>query len=276
MPDSDANSSNADLVSIIMPAHNSARFITETIESVRAQTYTNWELIVVDDCSSDETLEILKKFRALDPRIRYVALEHNSGAAVARNTAIEETRGRYIAFLDSDDLWLPQKLERQLAFMAETGCPFTYTSYERISEAGESLSFVHVPPETSYSALLKKNVIGCLTAIYDSAELGKTFMPLIRMGQDFGFWLMLLRLVHWARGLYEILGQYRIRENSISSNKLESSKWVWRLYREVMGLSVPAAAYNFAFYATTGVLSRASEKLVNRKLTEEQKRAPRR
>lgn len=250
-----------ELVSVIMPSHNSAHFIEETIRSVIAQTYANWELIVVDDCSTDNTLEITRALAARDSRIQSIVLAENGGSAVARNTAIEAATGRYIAFLDSDDIWAPQKLERQIAFMQETGSPFTYASYERMTEAGEKISFVHVPAKVRYSGLLKKNVIACLTAVYDTKQLGKVLMPLIRKGQDYGLWLMLLKRIDHARGLDEVLGRYRIREQSISSNKLESSTWVWRIYREVMQLSLPVALYYFSFYAATGIGSRVIEKL---------------
>lgn len=250
-----------DLVSIIMPAHNSERFIDETIGSVLAQTYRNWELIVVDDRSTDATPKMLERLAQQDGRIRPFLLGTNSGAAVARNTAIEHARGRYIAFLDSDDLWLPHKLARQITFMQESGSPFTYASYERITEDGRPIGSFHVPARATYGSVLKRNVIGCLTAVYDSQYFGKTFMPLIRKGQDHGLWLFLLRRVDHATGIGEILGRYRVRENSISSNKLESSRWVWRLYREVLKLNLIEASYNFAFYALSGVTSRLAERV---------------
>lgn len=251
-------------VSIIMPSFNSAEFIGEAIESVLAQTHRSWELLVVDDCSRDDTRSIIASYGALDDRIRPIFLQENSGSAVARNTAIAETRGRYIAFLDSDDIWAQQKLERQLAFMTESGCPFTYTSYERISEEGRPLSIVRVPPATTFRSLLRKNVVACLTAIYDTAFFGRTLMPDIRKGQDYGLWLALLRRVDHGCGLDEVLGRYRVRENSISSNKFESSQWVWRIYREVVGLSLPAAIVSFTFYAAGGIWDRVIERVPGR------------
>lgn len=254
-------SPSRDLVSVIMPSHNSAAFIAETIDSVLDQTYREWELIIVDDRSSDRTLEIVRDYAARDDRVRSIVLEKNGGAAVARNTAIEAAQGRWIAFLDSDDIWTPDKLEKQIGMMEATGCPFSYASYDRISEAGEFLSTVHVPPRVRYNQLLKNNVIACLTAVYDSRQLGKVMMPLIRKGQDYGLWLILLKRIEHANGINEVLGRYRIRQNSISSNKLESSVWVWRIYRQVMRLSLPRTLYYFGFYAVTGLLRRLGEKL---------------
>ena len=250
-----------DLVSIIMPAHNSARFIAETVESVIAQTYPHWELLIVDDRSSDDTVPIVRAFEARDLRIRLTQLDANGGAAVARNTAIAQAAGRYVAFLDSDDLWLPHKLAEQIAFMERTQCPFTYASYERISEEGEPLGIVTVPDRVDYRGLLKRNVVGCLTAVYDRYHFGTTLMPMIRKGQDYGLWLQLLRRTEEARGLQGVVGRYRVQTRSISSNKLESAAWVWRLYREVIGLSVPDAAYCFAHYAVSGVGLRLAQSL---------------
>ncbi|WP_286711473.1 MULTISPECIES: glycosyltransferase family 2 protein [Sphingomonas] len=244
-----------------MPSHNSASFIDDTIRSVIAQTYPHWELIVVDDCSRDDTLSITRALAAQEPRIRSIALQENGGAAVARNTAIEAAQGRWIAFLDSDDLWTPDKLEKQIAFMEATGSAFSYASYERITEAGTFISTVHVSSKVSYHQLLKNNIIACLTAVYDTKQLGKVFMPMIRKGQDYGLWLILLKRTGQAHGIDKVLGRYRVREFSISSNKLESSTWVWKIYREVMHLNLPTTLYYFSWYAATGVLRRIGEKL---------------
>lgn len=249
------------LVSIITPSHNSAKFIAETIDSVIAQTYSTWEMIIVDDCSIDDTRLIVASYAARDERIRLIVLERNGGAAVARNTAIKAARGRWIAFVDSDDLWTADKLEKQIAFMRASDCAFSFASYERMDEDGCYVSTVRVPNRISYSQLLKNNVIACLTAVYDTSKLGKILMPDIRKGQDYGLWLMLLKLTGEAMGMCEVLGCYRLRRSSISSNKLESSTWVWRIYRDIMQFNLPKTLYYFGWYAVTGIMRRLQERL---------------
>lgn len=244
----------ADMVSVITPLHNSAAYISETIESVLAQTYQAWELIIVDDVSTDQSVQIVEAFVERDARIKLIKLEENSGAAVARNTAIKAASGRYIAFLDSDDLWLPDKLDKQLAFMRMHGHPFTFSAYSRIDEQGQPLGLVGVPDKVSYRQMLKTSVIGCLTAMYDTAYFGKVYMPLIRKRQDYGLWLKLLKLVEHAHGLQKPLGLYRVRRDSISSNKLNTSTYNWRLYRDVENLSFLSSCYYFSHYAVRGVL----------------------
>lgn len=225
-------------VTVITALYNSAGFIGETIESVQAQSFSDWEMILVDDCSTDRSVEIVGAYAAEDSRIRLVQLAQNSGPAVARNRAIEEAHGRYLAFLDSDDRWHPEKLTRQLAFMRETGRLFTHSWYEKCAESGESLGVVVRPPaELDYKELLKSNRIGCLTVIYDTEALGKVYMPLIRKRQDYGLWLKIMRGGTKAYCLPENLALYRVRTGSVSQNKLELVKYNWALYRRVEGLS---------------------------------------
>ncbi|WP_020146562.1 glycosyltransferase family 2 protein [Thioalkalivibrio sp. ALJ15] len=234
------------VVSVVTPVHNGAAFIRETITSVQAQTWGDWELLVVDDASEDDSAEIVEALAADDERIRVFRLERNEGAAVARNTAIEAARGQYIAFLDGDDLWLPHKLVRQLAFMREAGAAFSYGAYERVDENGRYLSPVGVPDRLHYRELLKTCYVGCLTAMYDTKVFGKRYMPLIRRRQDYALWLDLLRDGETAMGLNEVLGIYRVRSGSISSNKASTSLYTWRMYREVEGLSLARSAWFFA------------------------------
>ena len=225
-------------VSVITALYNSADFIGATIESVRAQSFSDWEMVLVDDCSTDRSVEIVAAYAAADPRIRLLRLTENGGPAVARNRAIEEARGRYIAFLDSDDRWRSEKLERQLAFMHKHGHAFTHTWYEKCAENGEGLGTVMRPPsELDYNELLKSNRIGCLTVVYDSEVLGKVFMPLIRKRQDYGLWLKIMRRGVTARCLAEDLAIYRVRAGSVSQNKLELIKYNWALYRRIEKLS---------------------------------------
>lgn len=233
------------VVSIVTPVHNGAAFIRETIASVQAQTMGDWELLVVDDASEDGSAMIIDELAAQDSRIRVFRLESNGGAAVARNTAIEAARGRFIAFLDGDDLWLPHKLDRQLAFMRDNDAAFSYAAYERVDENGRYLSPVGVPARLRYRDLLKTCYVGCLTAMYDTKVFGKRYMPLIRRRQDYALWLELLREGGTGLGLNEVLGVYRVRSDSVSSNKASTSLYTWRMYREVEGLSLARSAWCF-------------------------------
>lgn len=241
-------------LSIITPSHNSDQFIFQTIQSVLSQSFSDWEMIIVDDCSADNSVEVIQSFVEQDSRIKLIRLSKNSGAAVARNTAIEAAQGRYIAFLDSDDLWLPHKLETQLQFMQDKDIAFSYSAYEKIDEQGQPLGLMGVPEKVNYDQLLKCCVIGCLTAIYDTHKLGKVYMPLIRKRQDFGLWLRLLKKVEYAYGIQQPLAQYRVRSGSISSKKSNAAAYTWRLYREVEQLNLIKASYYFSHYAVRGVL----------------------
>lgn len=241
-------------ISIITPSYNSSGFISNTIGSVIDQAVSNWELIIVDDCSTDNSVEVIQGFVDKDPRIKLIQLTENSGAAVARNKGIEAAKGRYIAFLDSDDAWLPNKLEKQVAFMQENNYPFTFAAYDKVNESDEIFSHVGVPDKVTYSDLLKSCSIGCLTAMYDTEFFGKVYMPLIRKRQDLGLWLKLLKKTKYAYGLNETLGFYKVRKDSISANKKSAALFTWRLYRDIEKLSLPKAIYYFSHYAVRGLL----------------------
>lgn len=245
------------LVSIITPVYNAARFVRETISSVQAQTYTDWEMLLVDDGSSDDSWMIIAEIAAMDKRLRLIRLEKNSGAAVARNTAIKEARGRYIAFLDADDKWVPEKLSRQIAFMQETGCALSYTAYYVMREDGQpSGIIIHCPETVSYRQLLMENRIGCLTAIMDVRQCGKLEMPLITKRQDYGLWLTILRNGLSARGINAPLAYYRKYSTSLSGNKWKTIRYNWTLLRDHQGLSAPVAAwYFFLFIANKTVMA---------------------
>jgi glycosyltransferase involved in cell wall biosynthesis len=230
-------------VSIITPLYNSEEFISETIESVLSQSYNNWEMIIADDCSTDNGINNVKKYQKEDQRIKLIQLKENSGAAVARNEGIKLANGKYIAFLDSDDLWHPEKLEKQISFMKENDYAFTYTNYQKISESGNLTDIiVESPSKLGYKKALHTNYIGCLTAIYDTEKLGKIYMPEIRKRQDYGLWLKILKEVD-GHGLNENLAYYRVRNSSVSANKFKLIKYNWKLYRDIENLSMLKSSY---------------------------------
>ncbi len=226
-----------DLVSIITPVYNCEAFLPEAARSVLEQTWSNWECLIVDDCSGDGSFDLAKSLEEKDARIRAARLETNMGPGAARNRAIGMAKGRFIAFLDCDDLWKPEKLEKQVDFMIERGITFSYSYYDVIDENGTPLGRTVRPPlELTYRDMLRKNHIGCLTAMYDASALGKIFMPLLRKRQDYGLWLDILKRVEFAHCLPEALAVYRLRGSSISSNKMDLVKYNWKLFREVEGL----------------------------------------
>lgn len=245
---------NLNKVSVITPSYNSAKYISKTIESVLSQSYQNLELIIVDDCSLDDSLAVIKKYVQQDSRVKLYCLHVNSGAAVARNTAIEHATGRFITFLDSDDVWLERKLEKQVAFMLQNDHAFSYTSYHKVDEKNQYLSDVNIPDKVNYSQLLKTCVIGCLTAMYDIDKLGKMYFPLIRKRQDFALWLKILKKVPYAYGLKEDLAAYTVRSDSISANKFKAAQYNWHLYREIEKLSLIQASYYFSHYVIKGII----------------------
>lgn len=242
------------LVSIITPAYNAARFISEAIESVLRQTYTNWEMIIVDDCSTDDTIEIVQSYIEKDERIKLYQLEENGGSGVARNRAMDESQGRFIAFLDSDDVWMADKLTRQIEFMLDNGIAFSFTKYVRMQEDGTVTDAITDAPATvEYDNLMKHCVIGCLTVVLDRSKIGEQRMLEIRTRQDYAFWLTLTRQGFNAYGLPEVLAKYRLVENSISSNKLKAAQQNWRLYYEIEDQPLWRSLWYFANYAFTSV-----------------------
>ena len=233
------------LVSIITPTYNCGKFIEETIESVLKQTYQNWEMIIVDDCSNDDTKEIVEKYIKQDNRIKYHLLEVNSGAAVARTKAMELAAGEYMAFLDSDDLWVEDKLERQLSFMKKNGYGFTCTNYEQINEVGISLNkVIKTKTKTNYNGVLLSCPVGNSTVMYNVEKLGKFIVPNIRKRNDDALWLQILKKEKYIHGMPNVLMKYRVRTNSISSNKITLIKYHWKLYREIEHLSVIRSAFH--------------------------------
>lgn len=241
-------------VSIITPSYNSSRFIEHTIKSILNQTYKNWELLIVDDCSTDDSYAVVKSYADKDKRIHLIKLEQNSGAAVARNTGISAANGRFIAFLDSDDTWLPEKLSEQVSFMLKNDYILTYTQYHQVDENGNLLKHLNFPLKISYHELLKTCVIGCLTVMYDTDKIGKIYFPLIRKRQDFALWLKILKIVPYAYCLPLDLASYTVRKDSISSNKLKAAQYNWYLYRNIEGLNFFKSLYYFSHYAIRGIV----------------------
>lgn len=243
------------LVSIITPTYNCAEYISRTIESVQAQTYINWEMIIVDDRSKDNTKEIVEGYMKHDRRIHYHLLEVNSGAAVARTMAMKLAKGAYMAFLDSDDIWLPDKLEKQLKWMEKTGYDFTCTAYEQIDEKDKSLGkIVKTISKTDYNRMLLDCPVGNSTVIYNVEKMGKFEVPNIRKRNDDALWLAMLKKEKYIWGMPEVLMKYRIRKNSISSNKLKVIKYHWILYRQIEHLSIIRSIFHIGYWCVIKVL----------------------
>lgn len=244
------------LVSIITPSYNASKYIRETIQSVKSQSYPNFEMLIADDCSLDETRAIVQEEMERDTRIRLIQLKENGGPAAARNEAMKLAKGEYLAFLDSDDLWHPNKLEKQLAFMKERELAFTFTNYRMMNEEGQMTgSSVTVPLKTTYQDLLKNTMIGTLTVMINKKKiLGKVQMELHRdCSEDYGLWLSILANGIDAYGLREELAYYRRCENSLSSNKLNSALKTWNTYRKIRGIGRVSAAWYFINYSVNAL-----------------------
>lgn len=243
------------LVSIITPAYNSAKFIAETIQSVQNQTFQNWEMIIVDDGSSDETESIVLAILVKDSRIQFFKLPTNAGPAVARNIGIEKASGDFMTFIDADDIWFPTFIENNIKTIQETTIPFVFSSYKR---SNEKLEFIYsdfkVPLKVTYTDILKSNSISCLTAFLDIKILGKKQMPLILKRQDMGLWLAYLKEIPFAYGIQETQAIYRIRENSLSRKKSDLLKYQWQFYREVEKLNVFQSLYYMFHWMVRGFL----------------------
>lgn len=243
------------LVSILIPTFNSEKFISGTILSVQNQSYTNWEIILVDDCSTDATLVTVAELALNDNRIQYSKLDKNSGTGVARNSALAAAKGSYIAFLDADDLWKPNKLALQINFMQTNKLPFTFSFYECINEDGKPLNKrVEAPINLSYRQLFFCNYIGNLTAIYNVNFFGKIPISAIRKRQDWMLWLTVLKKIKIAHPVPESLAYYRIRDNSISTSKFDLIKYNFAVYRKFYGFSFPIAVACMKLFLFTQLL----------------------
>lgn len=225
------------LVTVVIPCRNSGRWLDDAIDSVRAQDFADWEIRLVDDGSDDESVAIAGKHAGADGRIQVEPLDRPTGGANARNRAIRAARGRYIAFLDADDWWRPEKLSTQLGFMEATGAAFSYTAYEKCDADGRLTDRVFRPPErVGYRGLLRTCVIGCSTVILDRTTLGRRYMPALTSAHDFALWLDILREGREARGHPAALTVYREHRGSLSANKLAKAVMHWRIYRGLEGL----------------------------------------
>ena len=238
------------LISIITPSYNSAGFITPTINSVIDQSYENWELIIIDDKSKDDTGKLVEEFAQQNSKITLIRLDQNGGVANARNVGLAAAKGKYIAFLDSDDVWLKDKLAHQVAFMEEKSLPMSFCSYNKINEEGEIISRnIGVPTQIGYDRLLWHNLI-----IFSTSMVLKTAMGDLRFKkvghEDWLFWLDLLKKCGYGYGLDEQLVLYRIRKGSISANKFRGMKYTWKLLRESEKIGLIRSAYLFSRYAT--------------------------
>lgn len=241
-------------VSVITPTYNSSKFILETLASIERQSYGDWEAIIVDDNSSDDTVELVKSYIFNKERFRLIQLPNNCGAASARNRAIQAAKGRYLAFLDSDDVWNELKLEKQIQFMQQEDIGFSYTSYD-VCDSDLNVVYTRTAPSSvSYRDLLMQCKLGCLTVILDRKKIPKIEMPEIRKRQDLGLWLMIMRENGVeAHSLIEPLAKYRKHRNSLSSNKFEAAIYTWQLYRKFEKLSLPVACYYFLNYAVSNI-----------------------
>ena len=232
-------------VSVIVPVYNSADLISNTLTSVINQTHKNIEILVINDFSSDNSVDIIKEYIDKDSRVKLFSLTQNSGVAVARNTGLENAEGEYIAFLDSDDSWAKDKIERQLSFMVEHDYKFSFTSYERIDDQGNKKN-ITAPENVHYRKLLNGNLIGCSTVMIRSDIIKDLSFPLLRKRQDYAFWLKILKSGVVAHGLNENLTFYKVRTRSLSSNKFKLIKYQWQLFRKVEKMNLLCAFYYFS------------------------------
>lgn len=247
-------------VSVVVPVYHAEKYMEETMNSVMAQTYKDWELLLIVDGPQDPTIEVIQKFMEEHPqaRIRLLVQEKNQGAALARNRGVQEANGRYIAYLDADDLWVPQKLERELQFMQQKSAAFVFTGYEFADENAKGTGkVVYVPEELTYKAALKNTTIFTTTVMFDTDKIDKALLEMPNMkSEDTALWWKVLRNGYIAYGLNENLALYRRPAVSLSSNKLIAIKRIWNLYRRAEKLSVPYSCYNFCFWAVRAVLRR--------------------
>ena len=256
-----------------MPSFNARRYVADSIESILGQTYTNWELLITDDHSTDGTQDILRSYAERDMRIRIFLMKENWGTGHTRNKSLQEARGRYIAFCDSDDRWLPEKLERQIKFMQQHGHAFTFASYYTCNEEGDTNGIVIAPDRQTLINTKRDDKIGFLTAVYDTQQCPKLFMPTLR--QDWAYVLMIHQHVGDAHALREPLGIYRLHNGSVSHNKFSLVRFNAAVYREVFGYSkFQSFAYLFTFFLPTYFAKRVRNRIDRHRYRQMWKDAP--
>lgn len=244
-----------DLVSIITPLYNSEKFILQTAKSVLEQTYTNWEWIIIDDCSTDSSLQLVTELARQDSRVKIIRNTINLRTSKTRNRGIEEAKGKYIAFIDSDDIWLKEKLETQIHYMKSKNLLFTYHPYKKFYESEKIVGHsIYVPDRVNHEDLLKTCSIGTLSVVYDQEALGKMYMGELDKREDFICWLSILKKIDFGYRVDKPLALYRIDKKSYSSNKLEVAKLQWRVYREFEGFNPFKSMIYFMFYSLYGYL----------------------
>lgn len=244
------------LVSIIMPSYNSEEFIEESIQSVLLQSYKNIELIIVDDLSNDNSINIIKEIQKKDHRITLIKNTINLGASKSRNRGISISQGRFIAFLDSDDIWKQNKLEIQIHEMLNSNAALSFTSYEIFNKETKNTKLAKIKNQINYNQLLKNNIIGCSTVTYDRDKIGTVYMSTKSKREDFATWLNILKMIPFATGIETPLTTYRVHKNQSSSNKIKMAKENWHLYRKVENICLLKSIYYFSHYAINGIIKK--------------------
>ncbi|MBA6353594.1 glycosyltransferase family 2 protein [Colwellia sp. BRX9-1] len=233
---------------IITPIYNAEEFLEETLQSILDQSYSHWESILINDNSTDKSLNIANKFVALDSRFKIINNKVSGGAAKARNSGIEIAEGRFIAFLDSDDIWAKDKLEKQIKYMKINAVGFTYTNYSQFGDVVNSNVNILAPKKLTYSQLVKANYIGCLTVVYDVLEFGKFYFPLTKKRHDFALWLSMLKQFDYAYNVDESLANYRVHGNSLSSNKKDAFQSYFYILHNIEGINkITSICYTVRF-----------------------------
>lgn len=253
------NERRSPLVSVITPVYNAERFISDTIKSVQSQSYDDWELLLIDDCSTDNSVDLIREAQSYDQRIRLVSMQKNSGAGASRNKGIIESKGDFLTFLDADDLWDRQKLSKQVKFMVDHKYAFTFTDYYFADADGNSTGKrVFTPSMINYRQSLKNPIIWTSTVMLDASKIKKEIMmmPDVRRGQDAATWWKILKVIDYAYSVPEVFAYYRRTNKSLSANKLKAIRRTWFLYRKVEGLHIAMSIYMFIHYSFNAVRKR--------------------
>lgn len=236
-----------------MPAYNSEKYITQAIESILNQSYANWELLIINDCSTDSTEKIIKRYQAQDKRIKLITLGKNKGVANARNIGMQNAKGNYIAFLDSDDIWQPEKLQRQIQMLESNDAYITYTEYLIIDETGQTIKKRRVKETLHFKDLLKENSIIFSSVVCKKASITNKYFKSEWYHEDYVFLLDLAKEGKTFKGINESLMQYRVHKSGRSFNKVTAAKYRWKIYRKYLGMSLLQSLCYFVVYAWNGI-----------------------